>query len=59
MTKDDADLVTEKVQDCTTESWDDVEKKREEIMKKLKEVKDTLEQLQLTMAQNKNKVQQQ
>jgi hypothetical protein len=34
-TEDDVDLVIEKVQDHAAESWDDIEKQREEIMKKL------------------------
>jgi hypothetical protein len=35
LTEDDVEMVAEKVQDHATESWDDVEKKREEIIKKL------------------------
>jgi hypothetical protein len=49
----DAEMVTNKVQDCIAESWDDDEKQREEIMKKLIEVKDALEKLYLTMMQHK------
>jgi hypothetical protein len=59
ITKDDADLVTEKVQDRTKEAWYDVEKQREEIINKLTEVKDTLEQLQLTIVQQKEQEKQQ
>ena len=51
LTEDDADLVAEKVQDHTTESWDDVEKKREEIIKNMKKVKETFAQLLLNIAQ--------
>ena len=57
ITEDDAQLVTEKVQDRTTKVWYDVEKQREEIVKKLTEVKDALEQLQLTTTQQKEHAQ--
>jgi hypothetical protein len=32
ITEDDAKMVVEKVQDHVTESWDDMEKKREKII---------------------------
>jgi ParB-like chromosome segregation protein Spo0J len=57
LTEDDVELVVEKVQDHTAESWDDVEKQREEIIKKLTEVKETLAQLQLDATQQKEKAQ--
>ena len=43
LTEDDAELVSEKFQDRTTEALYDVENQREEIVKKLTEVKDALE----------------
>jgi len=33
--EDDANLVIEKVHECTVEAWCDAEKQREEIVKKL------------------------
>jgi hypothetical protein len=59
LTRDDADLVAEKVQDHTIEAWYDDKKKMEEIIKKLTKVKDTLEQLQHTTMQQKEKEKQQ
>jgi len=59
LTKDDAELVAEKVQYHTMKVWYDAEKKREEIVKTLKEVNDTLEQLQLTTMLQKEQAQQQ
>jgi hypothetical protein len=47
----------EGAQDHTVESWDDAEKKREEIIKKLTEVKETLAQLQLNTTQQKEQAQ--
>jgi hypothetical protein len=35
ITKDDAEMVAEKVQDHVAESWDEMVKKREEIIKRL------------------------
>jgi hypothetical protein len=59
LTEDNADLVEEKVQDRIAEAMYDVEKQREEIVKKLKEVKYALDQLQITIVQQKDQVQQQ
>jgi hypothetical protein len=36
ITKDEEEMILDKVQDCTAKSWDDVEKKTEDIIKKLK-----------------------
>jgi ribosome recycling factor len=45
ITEDDAKLVAEKVQDCTTDLFEEVEKQRESIMKELMEVKQVLEHI--------------
>jgi hypothetical protein len=49
--EDDANMVVEKVQYHTIESWEYAGKKREEIIKKMTKVKETLEQLQLNTSQ--------
>jgi hypothetical protein len=59
ITKDDAELVMEKVQDHTAEAYEDAEKQREKIMQEMIEVKQVLEQIQFTKVQHKGKTQQQ
>jgi hypothetical protein len=53
ITKFDAELVIEKVQDCIVEVWYDVEKQKQEVFRKLTEFKDALDKLKLTTTQQK------
>jgi hypothetical protein len=45
ITKDDAELVTERVQDHTIEEYEEEEKQRERIMQELTEVRKVLEKI--------------
>ena len=50
-------MVVENVQDYIAESWDEMVKKREEIIKRSLEMKEMLVQLHLSKIQQKEKVQ--
>jgi len=55
--EDDVELVVEKVQDRAAQSWDNVEKKQEDIIRKLIEIKETFAQLKLNAMQQKENAQ--
>jgi hypothetical protein len=59
ITKDDAELVTERVQDRIVEEYEEEEEQRERIMQELTEVRHILEKIRMTKAQNEETTQQQ
>jgi len=59
ITKDDMELVIDKVHDRTVEEYNEAEKPRERIMQEMIEVKKVLEQIQFTKAHHKGETNQQ